>query len=236
MKVSFTKKKWISFILGIVIVVALSVGGYFYLIYPKVTVLANTKNQIEMEQKMLDVLEGNVPSEEETISEQTTQMQRKLPVKPLVDQLLLDFQKVEALSNTYIVNIDINQNLDVSSQEEDVAEVNDTDETNDTTQEAIPMIEGLKQIQAYLSIRAKGYEDLFQFLAEIDQLPRIISIDSISFMGNDEKIMIDDEQETLEFSVTVSTYYYPNLHELKDQHPKVIYPDPSEKENPFYNR
>lgn len=158
-------------------------------------------------------------------------MQQKLPVAPLVDQLLLDFQRVEALSDTYILSMDIDQSLNPVPQEESESVV-EGDEGIDGNQVSI---EGLKKITVYLSIRAKRYEDLFQFLVEMDRLSRIISIDSISFRGTDEQIMIDDYHESLEFFVTVSTYYFPELTELEGELPKVIHPKPSEKENPLYN-
>lgn len=231
MEVSFTKKTIIILIIGVALTVTLVIGSYFSIIQPKQEMRANAESQLENEQKILELLEKNQHAKEERIIEQTTEMQQKLPIAPLIDQLLLDFQRVEALSDTYILQIDIDQNSDATppdqEESEDVAEGDEEDQDS---------IEGLKQITVYLSILAKTYEDLSRFLTEMDRLSRIISIDSISFRGNDERIMIDDYHENLEFGVTVSTYYFPELTGLEDELPKVIHPSPSGKINPLYNQ
>ncbi len=227
MKLSFTKKAMITLIISVSVTMLLLSGGYIYMVSPKFNERTNAENRLETEFQMLEILKENGVDEEETIEEETTYLQRKLPVEPLLDQLLLDFQRVEALSNTYILSMDIDQNRD--------AVLVETEEVDENTSEG-ESSERLKQISAFLSVRANSYEDLFQFLAEIDRLPRIIAIDSISFIGTDEKVMIDDETDILEFLVTVSTYYYPHLPQLKDELPKVIHPAPGERENPLYNQ
>ncbi|OIJ10273.1 hypothetical protein BKP35_14340 [Anaerobacillus arseniciselenatis] len=227
MNISFTKKAIVTLIVGVIIVMMLLSGGYVYTVSPKFNERTNAENQLKTEKQMLQLLEERSFDDEEEVEEETTYLQRKLPVEPLVDQLLLDFQRVEALSNTYILSIDIDQNRDAVFIE--------TEEGDENTGEAAEDSASLKQITVNFSVRANSYEELFQFLSEIDRLPRIIGIDSISFIGTDERVMIDDETDILEFLVTVSAYYYPHLPQLKDELPKVIHPAPRERENPLYN-
>ncbi|QOY34021.1 hypothetical protein AWH56_014845 [Anaerobacillus isosaccharinicus] len=42
-------------------------------------------------------------------------------------------------------------------------------------------------------------------------------------------IMVDDELQSLEFLVSVTTFYYLELADLRDELPKVVHPKPSEK-------
>lgn len=226
----FTKKIIYILIIGVALTVTLVIGSYFSIIQPKLAMRTNAEIQLENEQKMLELLQKNQHAKEERIIEQTTQMQKKLPVEPLVDQFLLDFQRVEALSDTYILYMDIDQNREPVPLDQEAIE----DVVKGVEEDQVS-IEGLKKITVYLSILAKTYEDLSQFLIEMDRLSRIISIDSISFRGTNEQIMIDNYLESLEFFVTVSTYYFPELTELKGELPKVVHPKPSEKENPLYN-
>ncbi|OIJ18374.1 hypothetical protein BKP45_12420 [Anaerobacillus alkalidiazotrophicus] len=224
MKVSFTKKKLITLITGIVLVFISYLGCYFYLIYPKLTIIDQVTHQLETEKQILLTLEKSLLKEEDHI-EETTELQRQLPVEPLMDQLLLDFQRVEALSNSYIISMTIDQDSTVHSVvQEDVEE---------NLENSFDTIEGIVVMNVSVTVNAKMYEDLFQFLVEIDRLPRIVSIDNISFIGAQETEIIHDPQEYLEFFVTVSTFYYPDLYELSDEVPKVIHPNPSEKQSPL---
>lgn len=228
MNVSFTKKNLIILVVAVVVAMILITSLYITSVTPMYQARSNAENQLETEYQMLELLQEQAMEQEEIVDEQTTHLQRKLPVDPLIDQLLLDLQRVEALSNTFILDMnflkDRPANLIVREDEDAEATV------------VVEETELLKEISANLSIVANSYEDLFQFLAEIDRLPRIVSIDSISFVGTNEQMMINDQIENLHFLVTISAFYYPELPELKEELPKVIHPEPGEKRNPLYNR
>ncbi len=228
MGISFTKKALIILIASVVLTMFIVTAFYLSFVSPMFQARTVAENQLLTEQKMLELLHEQEAEQEEEIAEQTTQLQRKLPVDPLIDQLLLDIQRVEALSNTYILDMNFVKGrpanlVEGGTNEEEEVEVGDTSET-------------IRQVSVDLSIIANSYEDLFQFLAEIDRLPRIVSIESISFVGPDENIMIDNQTDSLHFLVAISTYYYPDLQQLREELPKVDHPEPSGKTNPLYNR
>lgn len=228
MNVSFTKKTLLILVTAVAFSMFIVTSMYISTVYPKFNERTVAENQLETELKMLELLQEQEAEQEEQLAEETTHLQRKIPVDPLIDQLLLDLQRVEALSNTFILDMYFVKDRPANLAEHEVEDTEEVVETEDT--------EPLRQVSVDLSVVANSYEDLYQFLAEVDRLPRIVSIDSISFVGIEESMMIDDQIESLQFLVAISTYYYPELPELREELPKVIHPEPGEKSNPLYSR
>ncbi|WP_096202820.1 type 4a pilus biogenesis protein PilO [Bacillus sp. FJAT-45350] len=246
MNLSFSKKHII--ILGVAIFLLIASAFFFFSQYisPAMKEKEVLAAEVEFEKSQLAILRDQQRDTTTEAIETSIELQRKLPVKPLVDQFLLDISRAEGLSNSYILYIDISEGgeLSLRATEDGVegetstpVEQSEGEGGQETTQEQQVNvdIEGLKQITLNLSVRANRYQDLAQFLRELDRLPRISSIDSVSFIGHDEQIMVDDVHDSLEFNVTVSTYFYPELLELGEEGPKVDYPRPSNKDNPLYS-
>ena len=81
-----------------------------------------------------------------------------------------------------------------------------------------------------MSVEASVLYELEAFIKELEELPRITKVDSLTFSGVAE----GDTSNVLTYSVVASTYYYPDLTDLKNQLPDYEAPAPSKKTNPLY--
>ncbi|KUP06969.1 hypothetical protein Q73_10270 [Bacillus coahuilensis m2-6] len=190
----------------------------------------------------------------------TASLQQKVPVKPITDQLLLNFEKAETVSDSYITKIeftdgDVTTPLTIEEEiKEDVAEVQqfgdqDTQETVDSSEEPVEPVEGegtelesaptqilpegLKKVTATLTVESATYFEMEKFLSVLENLQRIVEIEAITFGGYKDLIHTVDGFEPIEFKVEVSAYYLPTLEELVAELPQLDAPTPMNKRNPF---
>ena len=235
MTVQFTKLYLIILIAAVVAVVASFLIGYSSYIAPVYGEKEVLAENLEFEENQVQILNQQIRSLDSNVLETSFALQRKLPVQPLLDQFLLDISRAEGLSGSYILNINISESGDVTLAEgESIKEQISTEVEQNS---ALPeKIEDLRKITVFLSVRANDYEALANFLREIDSLPRLTNIDSVNFLGHDEKIMVNDSHQSLEFSVLLSTYYYPPLAQLREESPKIDFPNPANKDNRLYSR
>ncbi|HJV46789.1 MAG TPA: hypothetical protein VJ824_13820 [Bacillota bacterium] len=95
------------------------------------------------------------------------------------------------------------------------------------------ILASLKSMTFNLEMKSPDYDHLSLFLRELENLPRITSIDSLTFTGVKET---SDGQlsKEMNYNLTVSIYYAPQLTDLIKDIPVVEYPQPKNKENPIY--
>ena len=164
------------------------------------------------------------------------------PVKPQTEQLLLDIEKAEVASGSFVT--------DMQFSDGEAKRTNRSRETNRFTAKWHPektkdsnaesnqkiensMPEGLKKETVDLSIEASGYRELEKFISVLEQSERIIVVEAIDFTANDEIISDDQMDQLLTFQVKISAFYMPTLTDLIDQLPKLETPKPANKQNPF---
>ncbi len=202
---------------------------------------------------MLQQAEGNEQLER---IESSVRLQQQLPVQPLMDQLLLALSRAEGISGTYITSIHVEEDNEASfltndreleqreEPEEDPLSSTLTEPTVEEDEPSVPVtaveelpttVEGLKMIRFLVTVRTTSYEGLARFAEEIDKLERIMNIDMISYVSPEERVQVDDELNSLEFTIVVSAFYYPELAELEEESPTADYPNPASKRTPFYN-
>ncbi len=114
-------KKLLTYV-GLGISLLLVIGGvyaYFGLLSP----LHQRIESVDMEMKQQEVLlkKANDSAVTTQTSENTFALQEEVPVKPLVDQLMLQFEKAEVLSDSLILTMDFSDG-ETSEEEEVVAE------------------------------------------------------------------------------------------------------------------
>lgn len=243
----------------VILILALLAGEYFLFLKPLKSEIKTFKTQLETEEKLYDVMGQRLADSTNEVVEQTSILQKKLPVLPFLEQFLLDLEKAEVISNSLITTMtfdDADLNIEEINQEdlnaEDLLngqeninyEINgkevfsedeaNTGETQSENQPEIPAIpEGMKRITVNLTVKSDNYFDMLKFLKVIEDQERITKIDSLSFSGGEEVKSVDDKVEGLTYTVVLSTFYYPKLEELKDQLPAFDTPPPSNKDNPL---
>lgn len=259
--IDFTKKHYLILVIVIVIAIAVSVGSYFLLLKPEKTLLAQKESQLDHVEQELEIVENKLANLSEKIVINSAEIQKQVPVKPLVEQLLLDIDRAELVSKSRVSQVSIGSTGEEvsfpaeSASDDDDSEESSTDEddhewdldaedstNNDEDEETSTEGEvdeylprGMKMVKVSIQAEADDYFAMEKFIDVIQTVQRIIRIDSINFSGQTEITSIDDEISAIPFSVNLTAFYFPKLTQLIDELPKLDLPAPSQKRNPFVN-
>ncbi|WP_026563427.1 hypothetical protein [Bacillus sp. UNC41MFS5] len=250
MKLRFSKKQ--GLIIGAValILVLFIVYSQFFKLAPLKSDLKMKQQSLESEQKLLEIVSQKNAEETQKTSEDTKELQKKLPVKPLQEQLILDLEKAENISNSKISSMSFSKDVDVTTATADQSTAenangqqtttNQTDTTQATTnqdaatqQATSTQTAGMKKMTVSLSVESPNYEKLEKFIETLESLKRIIVVESISYSGGQEITSLDQEDQPLTYSLTISAFYMPTLDDLAGELPKIDAPKPAGKDNPL---
>ncbi|WP_042345587.1 hypothetical protein [Bacillus massiliigorillae] len=244
-----TKKNVYISILLVLVIGGCFVGLYYWKIDPMKVQTENKRAELQNEEEYLQTIQGiNSPTSKEINLGTTVELQKKLPVKPLVQQLVLDLQKAEVVSNSMIKNISIveEEASDETKEEKNLnskdynnfnlqeeADENDkgTEEEKKVDTEAV--LSGLKTVTMTLSVQSPTYAELQMFLSSIESMKRIMKVNTLTFTGEEELISIEQTRKPLDYSVVITAYYAPILEDLQKDLPQMEASKPSEKTNPF---
>ncbi|WP_404444105.1 pilus assembly protein PilO [Sutcliffiella horikoshii] len=216
-----------------VLLVVLGIAGFYYLSYaPKEARAEQLHQEKNIEEQLIQVLEQQEQTAQAN-GNTTVELQRKIPVTPFLEQLILELEKAEVLSESTIVSMSFGEGefVPASTTLEEYETMHDEEE--ETVQEEVYLPEGLKKVTVNLSVESEVYEDLSTFLTALESLTRITQIESVSFTGLPEVTSTDQELEPLTYSVTVSAFYHPELDDLIEELPPLSVPEPGNRVNPF---
>ncbi|PUF89962.1 MULTISPECIES: pilus assembly protein PilO [unclassified Geobacillus] len=227
MTVRFSKRQLFVFVLMLTVLGAAIIGLYFYMLYPRYQQIEELNNTVASEKKILAATRAEIAKQKSSLPESVVELQKKIPVKPLTEQLLLDLEKAEVVSDSTISSMTFNE------EENATGEQQKTDASSKTEQSSSRLPDGLKKVTVQLTVQSPSYYQLERFLQTLENLNRIVSIESLSFTGNPELTSVDTEVNPLTYSVTVSAFYYPKLAKLQNMLPQIDVPPPSKKRNPL---
>jgi type IV pilus assembly protein PilO len=247
MSLRLEKKHIIILFIAALLAVLLYFGAYFLYLNPLKVSLSLKESHLKSEQQLGLTLETRLASVNGSDFSSTAEMQKLLPVDPMIEQFVLDLEKAEVVSNSYITSIEFTDgkqgNINVeseSNQEEgsiEAVQSEDIKEQGDSAVEeqkvAMRMPEGLAKTSATIVVEAANYFELEKFIETLEQLQRIVMVESIAFSGPEEMVSLLVEEEPIEMTLTVNTFYLPGLEDLKEYNPKVETPEPANKRNPF---
>lgn len=252
MTLHFSRKQIIYLVMAIVFLVGVFYLTYFLLVKPVKLKIAQLENSVKTEEKLLELISDKRTNDTPIIS--STEIQKRIPVVPLVEQIVLDLERAETLSESRVISMSYSESeftlLDetqpVEDQEtanpenieenEQVSTENGSDESVQTVEveDVDPqLIDGLNQITVTLQVQSPTYPDLEKFLSVIEHQTRITRVDSLSFSGTPELTSVDQIAQPLVYDVTISTFYMPKYTELAEEAPKITVPPPSNKDNPL---
>ncbi|MDR7001482.1 pilus assembly protein PilO [Neobacillus niacini] len=244
MNLEFTKKHVFVLVLSFFMLVLLSLGAYYLYVLPVNTDLIQKKSELKMSNQQITIVQNKLAQTSNQTVFSTMELQRKVPVKRLLDQVLLDIQKAEIVSGTNIVET----KLDGTEKDEELinettGKLNQNQNQNQTTnnsnqqqtasQQNDSLPNGIKKTSIVLSGEANNYFEMEKFLKELETLDRIIKIDQFKFTGKEEIYSVDQSDKPIEFEVTFSVYYYPSLVDLQKEIPPLDTPKISNKNNPI---
>lgn len=247
MSLRLEKMHIIILVIAALIAVLIYLGAYFLYLNPLNTSLSLKESQLKSEQQLSAALETRLASVNDSDFGSTAEMQKLLPVDPMIEQLVLDLEKAEVVSNSYITSIEFTDSeqdelaaqtevnlVEGSSEAVQSEEPEDSETSRDAEQTAaLSMPDGLAKTSATIVVKADNYLDLEKFIETLESLKRIVMVDSISFDGPEEMVSLLDEEEQIEMTIEINTFYLPGLVDLKEYDPKVETPEPANKRNPF---
>lgn len=204
-------------------------GGYYFEYKPLQDKMASLNRSITKEQDELEKLDQK---ERKSATINTMALQRKLPVSELVDQFVLLLEEVEVASGSLITNLaftDAEQAGD-SVDELEAGKLETAVEISNTN----PLPAGVKKLTAVITVESPTYLELESFVKGLEKLERLTKVESLQYTGLKESSRLMNVEDRLTFSLTVATYYYPKLEELKNQLPKYQEPKPANKINPLF--
>lgn len=261
MKLHFSKRNKIIIGIAALLLVLVVVVAQFMYLSPLKTELASKQLSLDSEQKLLEAASQKKAEDTNKTVENTRELQKKLPVKPLQEQLILDLEKAENLSNSKISSMSFTKDADVNmsaaenadGQQNTAANQNTANQTvtntntadqsaanqgtasqDGSTQQTVTVqTSTLKKLTVSLSVESPNYEKLEKFIETLETLNRIVVVESISYSGGQEITSLVQESTPLTYSLTISAFYMPTLADLAAELPKIEAPAPAGKENPL---
>lgn len=257
MTFNFTKRHLFISILTVFLLVGFVVGAYFLFVQPEKDNLERKEANLKTVNQELVIAENKQQQLKDQIIKSSMELQKQLPVKPLLEQLLLDIEKAEMVSNTEISQIsvdDIDQEVAISDEEESVEESNEADKDEDTEaddsqieadteteagdeatseKEKAFLPTGMKVITVNVTATAENYFEMERFIDVLQSLQRIVEIDSLRFTGQEEITTMEESYTPISFNVNIIAFYYPKLENLQKELPKIDVPESANKKNPF---
>lgn len=247
------KKGALLFVLLIGLLVLFFLYMYWFRFLPLQEQIDSLQIDLKNEEKQIAKLEQHEETNHDVLANQTVKLQTQLPVAPLLDQFILDLEKAETSSGSLITSYTFleenTENEDLVTEYENMLKANGSSEDDGSSTQAetedrkdesnenktnLSIPEGIEKLTVNMIVEAPSYFELEAFIKAIEELPRITKIDQLTFYGNNEVRTVETTINKLAYNITVSTYYYPKLEELKNQLPKYEKPPSANKINPLY--
>ncbi|MDQ0269985.1 hypothetical protein [Cytobacillus purgationiresistens] len=225
-----SKKEKYTILFSILFVSIMFVSVYFFYLKPLKVVLANHELELASEEKRLNIIfeQKTLSSEKPYIAESTKKMQGQLPVQTLMDHFLLEIDRAETVSGSFVKSIEMGN---VESSDEGQIDIN-TEEVPGKS-EPLALAEGLEKTTMTMQVEAPDYFTWEMFVAALQSSERLTMINRIEF--KDEVETESFEQGTsIQYDMTVSIFHMPELVDLEEELPKLHNSSPAKKRNPFY--
>ncbi|MBS4173704.1 hypothetical protein [Bacillus sp. FJAT-49736] len=237
MTLRIEKKEIILLLLAFILFGSIITILYFKIYQPANLLLDQKKMELKTEKRGYAILQSKVGQINDETYESTLSLQKKVPVKPLTDQLLIQIQKAETISGAEIKEINFNMDENQTDVLQDRYNLDNSSEDqqgkNNASKGTVP--NGMQSIPFTLSVKAPTYFEMEEFLNQLQSLSRITDIQKIDFNGPTEEVLNGQADTSIVFHVTASAFYMPSLQDLVDQLPKMDVPSASGKVDPFPN-
>ncbi len=259
---SILKKPAVIVILSVSFLILFIFGLYIWKVAPVKAEVDQKRQQLNSEREIVDALQTS-NAKEDIRFETTVELQKKLPVKALVQQILLDIEKAEIISDSFVKSMELTEEkaeVDTTVMAEEEADApsdgsnTEAEENGSGPEEATGETEeeetiaaedaeqlaeeilpaGMEKVTIEMVVQSPTYEELRMFLGSLESMERILNIEAIEAVGRDELYSIEQEQQSLEFKVIIAGYYAPVLKELEEDLPFAETDKPSGKKNPTY--
>jgi type IV pilus assembly protein PilO len=208
---------------------------YFFFYSPQKDRLSIKHEELKTEQKILAAIETKTSQIENHSYRDTKSLQGQIPVDPLTEQLILQFEKVEVLSQSTIQSMSFAKEDFLFSSEENGDPALENDGEPSGEQVTDKDTSSVKRLQITMMVESENYFAMEKFIGELENLERIVEINQLVFEGREEMSPVLDgrEPQPLIYQLVASAFYLPELTDLQDSVPSIDSPPPSMKKNPF---
>src|SRR5690606_2848773 len=133
MTLQLSRKQFTILLLSIAVILGIAYLAYFLFVSPVNQKISQLENSLKTEQRLLELVSQKQATDEPIVS--STEVQKKLPVIPLVEQIILDIERAETLSESKVTSMSYSESEFVYTDSEDQVEETATENTTDTNQE-----------------------------------------------------------------------------------------------------
>ncbi|WP_332649376.1 potassium transporter [Lysinibacillus sp. 54212] len=233
---SFSNSKSSPVLLLTALIFALLFAVYYYVVLPKqdeVESMESSVNNLKMEMAALEESIAAVKEQRSNNETNEFDLRKKVPETRAIDELLLNIEEIEFVTGSRILKVEFNnydslvsdsglQDPHVPSAEETEgqdATQTDTEANAETTPEedttpvstiAADSLPGsLKLVTFNMEVASPNYKKLQQFIKEIENIERVMHIDTIQYeLSGEENKFAEDKSDTVVATVQVTTFYY----------------------------
>nr|WP_285858615.1 type II secretion system protein GspM [Bhargavaea ginsengi] len=208
------RKETILVVLSALFLIALVLYSYFLLFQPARETRLQAQQTLQTERQVLSSLQQQAAGETESEPASTLPLQRRVPVSPAEEVVLLQVGKAEVVSGTEIQNVAFSTGeMVIENPPEGVASVS--------------------ELLTTVQILSPDYGGILTFIEEVERLERITVTNSVTFSGPPERTEEAQEDEPIAMEITFSSFYRPDLTTLEGETPTAPAPAPSLKDDPF---
>jgi type IV pilus assembly protein PilO len=234
MNFDLTKKQVFFLLLASVILMIGFVIFYFVGIRPLEAKKGQAEETLKIEKNLFDATKEKAADDSPTV-QTSYELQQKVPVEPLFDQLFSLLEEARMVANTIIEQYEmVEQGSELNNDNEEQFSINfnsdqkniDEGQKDQTTKTNRAKLE---KVTMRVTVHADTYDEMTTFIQTLEQNERIITIDQLSLLDLENK----EDKGYFSFQLTFSAYYADGLQALKNEAPQMDIPEPSEKNNPL---
>lgn len=102
-------RKWVAVFVSALFVAGVLAMFYVFMLAPRYREIDQLAAVLESEKKVLAAMEQRASPQEGDMMESLAALQKKVPVRPLTEQLLLEFQKAEYISGSVLLSVNFSE-------------------------------------------------------------------------------------------------------------------------------
>lgn len=236
---SITSNKNSTLLLLTALLAAILFGVFYYVLTPKLDEVELKESTINSLNQQITSLQQQLTIQDETQQtsiSNTLALRNKVPQTKEINKILLKIAEIEAVTGTLVDSIrfsnydtpvanssvsDPNAPVVDSEGAQDSAIIDEqmmidqatTDSTSNNsvvstiTKDSLP--EQLKLVTFSFDIVAINQQDLLTFIQEIEQIERVMKIDTVNLtLPGEEEQLQEDAELTYKASIQITTFYY----------------------------
>ena len=223
---SISSSKNGTLLLIIALAMAILFALYSFVVKPKQEEAQSIRTEINYLNTEIKSLEQNMVDRQSQYSATDVNefmLRKKVPNNRNIDSLILSIEEIEYVTGSLIRRIEFNNydtlvsnsnllNPTENSDDESLGILDELQQTEELPVSTIveePLPQSLKLVTFIIEVTSPNEPNLLQFIREVEQIERIMHIDSIDFdLAGEEDQLYEDTSEVVTAEVQVTTFYY----------------------------